>query len=246
MPTARAQVDELVSKAGVPAFAWAVHAYTASGALAAFFGTLAVFEGRYRAAFLWMVFATFVDASDGVLARLARVKETLPGFDGGRLDDIVDYLCWVFAPMVLLVQAGILPAWAAAVPLLASAYGFGQVEAKTEDDDHYFVGFPSYWSILGFYFYEFGASPRTAVPLTLAFSVLVFVPLRYPYPTKTRALRPVTLGLGVPWALLTIWLAARLPERPTGPALLSLYYPACYCLLTGALRWRRRQLRPAA
>ncbi len=231
--------------AGRRALAWAVHLYTASGAVLCAWALSAVFAGDYRLAWLLLWVTVFIDSTDGPLARLARVGEVLPGFDGRRLDDIVDYLCWVFAPMVLLVQAGILPAWAAVAPLLASAYGFAQVEAKTEDDDHYFVGFPSYWSILGFYFYEFGASPRTAVPLTLAFSVLVFVPLRYPYPTKTRTLRPLTLGLGVPWALLTVWLATRLPERPTGPALLSLYYPAYYCLLTGALWLRRRQLRPA-
>ena len=231
--------------AGRRVLAWGVHLYTASGVVLCAWALSAVFAGDYRRAWLLLWATVFIDSTDGPLARLARVGEVLPGFDGRRLDDIVDYLCWVFAPMVLLVQAGILPVWAAVVPLLASAYGFGQVEAKTEDDDHYFVGFPSYWSILGFYFYEFGASPRSAVPLTLAFSVLVFVPLRYPYPTKTRVLRSLTLGLGVPWALLTIWLAARLPERPTGPVLLSLYYPAYYCLLTGALWWRRRQLRPA-
>src|SRR5918994_640485 len=120
--------SELVSKRGTPAFAWAVHAYTASGALAAFVGTLAVFDGHYRAAFLWMVAATFVDASDGVLARLARVKETLPSFDGARLDDIVDYLTFVFLPILLLFHAGALPEeWGlpvAAGVLLSSAYGF--------------------------------------------------------------------------------------------------------------------------
>ena len=134
-------------------------------------------------------------------------------------------------------------AWAAVAPLLASAYGFAQAEAKTEDDDHYFVGFPSYWSIVGFYFYEFETPQRYAVPLVLAFSALIFVPLRYPYPTKTRTLRPLTLGLGLPWALLTIWLASRLPERPMGLVLVSLYYPAYYALLTGALWWRRQRRR---
>ena len=53
--------------------AWLVHLYTATGALAAFFGTLAVFSGNYRAALLWMVGATLVDATDGVLARKAEI-----------------------------------------------------------------------------------------------------------------------------------------------------------------------------
>jgi len=31
-----------------------------------------------------------IDATDGTLARLVRVKERIPWFDGDRLDDIVD------------------------------------------------------------------------------------------------------------------------------------------------------------
>ena len=54
--------------------AWLVHIYTASGALAAFFGTVAVFEARYRDSLLFMMFATCVDATDGVLARQARSR----------------------------------------------------------------------------------------------------------------------------------------------------------------------------
>src|SRR3712207_8750285 len=34
--------------------------------------------------------ALVVDGTDGMLARKARVKQTIPWFDGARLDDIVD------------------------------------------------------------------------------------------------------------------------------------------------------------
>ena len=125
--------------------AWLVHLYTASGALAGFFSTLAIFAGDYRQALLWMVAATFIDATDGVLARRARVKERTPGFDGGRLDDIVDYVTFVFVPALFLYQSGALPyGWAggvAAAILLSSAYGFAAADAKT--NDHFFTGFPS-------------------------------------------------------------------------------------------------------
>ena len=50
--------------------------------------------------------ATFIDATDGVLARAADVKDARPDFDGARLDDIVDYLTYVFAPVFLLYHAG--------------------------------------------------------------------------------------------------------------------------------------------
>src|SRR5215218_10119314 len=48
-------------------------------------------------------------------------------FDGALLDNIVDYITYVFAPMVLLWSGGYLPAGTsgvvfAALPLLASSY----------------------------------------------------------------------------------------------------------------------------
>ena len=55
--------------------AWAVHAYTASGALMGLAGVLAAGNGDIRGAFIWMFAATLVDGTDGVLARFAKVKE---------------------------------------------------------------------------------------------------------------------------------------------------------------------------
>src|SRR5689334_14576928 len=101
--------------------AWLVHLYTASGAVASFFGVAAVLAGRYRDAFLWMVAATLVDASDGVFARLARVKDVLPAIDGSKIDDLVDYLTFVFLPVFLLHHSGALPAgwgWVVAAAVL--------------------------------------------------------------------------------------------------------------------------------
>ncbi len=104
---------------------WSVHAYTALGAVAAFAAALAVFDANYRAAFLLLAGATMIDATDGVLARLARVKERTPQFDGARLDDIVDYLTFVFVPALLLYRAADLPdSWGGVVVaavLLSSA-----------------------------------------------------------------------------------------------------------------------------
>jgi phosphatidylcholine synthase len=219
------------------ALAWAVHLYTASGAVLCALALFAIFEGDYRRAWLLLFFTVVIDVTDGFLARTARVGAVLPGFDGRRLDDIVDYLAWVFVPVVLLVRAELLPAWAAAAPILASAYGFGQAEAKTED--HYFLGFPSYWSIVGFYLFEFDAPPAIGTAIILLFSLLVFVPIRYPYPTRTRALRTLTLALGAPWGPLGLALVLVLPDKPRPLILLSLYYPAYYAALTVALWWRR-------
>jgi phosphatidylcholine synthase len=222
--------------------AWGVHLYTASGVIAAFAGTLAVIAGDYRAAFLWMVGATFVDSTDGVLARLARVKQTLPGFDGGRLDDIVDYLTYVFLPILLLYHAGDLPrgvpgvAVAAAV-LLSSAYGFASLDAKT--DDYFFTGFPSYWNIVAVYLHVAGGGPTVNTVVLLVLVALVFVRIGYVYPSRTPMLRSVTLGLGAIWAAMVLAIVLAMPDVPRPLWIASLFFPVYYVMLSAALQIRR-------
>ena len=80
----------------------AVHLYTACGAALAFLIVLAAFDGESVRA-LWLgLIAMIVDGTDGSSRDGCRVKERLPWFDGARLDDIVDYLTYAFAPMLLL------------------------------------------------------------------------------------------------------------------------------------------------
>ena len=90
--------------------AWLVHAFTATGAVLAYMAVESTVAGYTRRAFLCLAAATLVDAVDGALARLARVKERTPQFNGARLDDIVDYLTFVFVPVFILRHDGLLPA----------------------------------------------------------------------------------------------------------------------------------------
>ncbi len=117
--------------------AWGVHLFTAAGAVVGVWCLVAIREGRYRAAFAGMMLAVFIDAVDGPLARLARVKDVLPMFDGSKLDDLVDYLNYVVVPVVLMHDAHLLPPggslWILSLPVLASAYRFCHASAKTPD-----------------------------------------------------------------------------------------------------------------
>jgi phosphatidylcholine synthase len=211
--------------------AWAVHAYTASGAVVGLLALEAVARGAYGVAFAWMALATFIDSTDGTLARRARVKEVLARFDGARLDDIVDYLNYVFVPVVLAWQAALLPPGplgfaAAALPLLASGYGFCQLDAKTPD--HFFTGFPSYWNVVVFYLYVLRWPAALNAGLLVAFSLLVFVPIRYLYPSRSTVARTLTYVLGIVWAVLVIVLIAQFPAPSEALALASLFFPAYY------------------
>jgi len=200
----------------------------------------------HRAAFLWLAGQVFVDATDGALARAARVDEVTPRFDGGRLDDLVDYLTYVIVPAVVVVQSALVPA-AAAVPIacamaVSSAVGFARVDAKT--DDHFFTGFPSYWNIVVIYLVVFGWSPGANAVALVGLAVLVFVPLRFVYPSRTPVLRALTVGLGSVWAALMLGLIWTIDAPPVWLVVASLAYPVYYVLLSLALQvraWRSRQ-----
>jgi phosphatidylcholine synthase len=222
-------------------FAWMVHGYTATGAVLAFAMTIAVIQQRFRLAFVLMVVATVVDATDGALARVARVKEATPAFDGSRLDDIVDYLTFVFVPGLLLFQAGLLPSgWDAvvvALMLLSSAYGFAAADAKT--DDHFFTGFPSYWNIAALYLFAARLTPVVNAIVLVALSAMVFVRIGYIYPSKTPFLRGLTIALCVIWGVFVLQMIFMLPDVPRLLLLASLFFPVYYVVLSLVLNGRR-------
>jgi phosphatidylcholine synthase len=223
---------------------WLAHLYTGLGVVAALLAMLAVIAGDYRSAFLWLALQIAIDSTDGFLARALRVKERLPHFDGARLDDIIDYITYVFVPVILLLHAQLLPnSWGwvvGAVILLASAYGFSQTAAKAQSTDFFFTGFPSYWNLVALYLYLWQLPPIVNAAILLTFAVLVFLPLRYIYPSRTVAFAPLTSILGATWALLGIWIVWRLPATDGPWILLSLIFPVYYMLLSFWLHARSR------
>ncbi|MEP6815855.1 MAG: CDP-diacylglycerol O-phosphatidyltransferase, partial [Marmoricola sp.] len=150
-------------------------------------------------------------------------------------DNIVDYITYAFMPMVLLWSAGYLgdgtsATVLAAVPLVASAYQFCRVDAKT--DDHFFLGFPSYWNIVAFYVIvaEFDTT-TTAVVLGI-FSVLVFVPIKYLYPSRTNTLWHLNMTLATLWLGAFALITAELPDPHPLLVVASLIYPVYYTIVS--------------
>jgi phosphatidylcholine synthase len=237
---------------------WLVHSYTALGLLAAALIAVAIVHGgpaAFRFCFLLMALATAVDSTDGILARRVRIKEAVPSFDGRRLDDLVDFLNYTCLPLLLIWRAEILPrgheAWLL-LPLLASAYGFCQVQAKT--DDGYFLGFPSLWNVVAFYLYVLPMRGWPALVVVVVLAVLTFVPSRHLYPSSQPGLiNRLTTILGIVWAPMIgviIWLlptrAGATPSRTTQAlAVVSLFYPVFYLGASwtiSVLHWRKQAL----
>jgi phosphatidylcholine synthase len=220
--------------------AWLVHLYTASSAVLAFLATIAIIEHRYRAGFFWLLIVVLIDCTDGMLARAARVSTRIPWFNGAKLDDIVDYLTYVFVPAVIVWRAILVPdgwvSFVVAAMLLSSAYGFNRSDAKTED--HFYTGFPSYWNIVVFYLYVAGLTPQANATILLGLAVLVFVPIRYVYPSRTPQLQVPTLVLGLIWGVLMCVMVWTMPAVPRVVLWASLLFPVYYVALSLTLQFR--------
>jgi len=230
---------------GRTATAWLVHAYTAVGVVLAALIVMAAWDGDEVRA-LWLGLAALViDGTDGTLARAVEVKSRIPWFDGAMLDNIVDYLTYTFAPMLLLWAGGYLGsgAWATVLtvlPLVASAYQFCRVDAKT--DDHFFLGFPSYWNVVAFYVIVLDLRPATVALLLVVCAVLVFVPVKYLYPSRTEAFRTPTVVLTAVWMVTYAVLLWQMPSPGAIWVGVSLAYVVYYAAVSVLLTLRHRHL----
>jgi len=235
----RSLTQPVTTRRTAVAVAWLVHLYTALGVVLAALVVMAAWDGAQVRA-LWLGLAALViDGTDGTLARAVGVKTHVPWFDGAMLDNIVDYLTYAFAPMLLLWGGGYLGRgfWATVltvVPLMASAYQFCRVDAKT--DDHFFLGFPSYWNVVAFYVIVLDLPRAATAVLLLACAVLVFVPVKYLYPSRTEAFRTPTVLLTAVWMLSYAVLLLQMPSPSALWVTISLayvvYYVATSVLLT--------------
>lgn len=210
------------------------HAYTMTGLVLVLVATQLVLADRFAFAIIALVVCVVIDATDGVLARRMRVTETAALIDGRRLDDIIDYLSFVFVPLLLAVRADLLlepTIVIVAVVLLSSVIGFSRVDAK-QSAEGFFLGFPSYWNVVIGYLWLFDTPQAFNTVLLLVLSVLVLAPVRFLYPTRLprRADRRRHYLLGALWGAVCV-VALLLPMGSAAQVSLataSLAYPAYY------------------
>ena len=228
-----------------------VHLYTATGSVLALLMVHYSYRGEVETV-LWLFLAAMVvDGTDGMLARRFHVKRVMPSFDGALLDNIVDYMTYTLAPMALLWSNGYLPAGVlggilACAPLLASCYQFCRSDAKT--DDHFFLGFPSYWNILAFYVIATGLGTTVTAWMIVVLVILVFVPIKYVYPSRTEPMWQLTFLLTGLWFVAYAAIVAGLPDPNELVVAASVGYLLYYTALSLYLTWQfpRRAAKAAA
>lgn len=228
------------------ALAWLVHLYTAMGLVCAAGIAILIVrggDGSFRRAFMLMAIATAIDATDGWFARRAQVKTVLPEFDGAALDNLIDFLNYTSLPLLLVWRSEMLPGaleWLLLLALFASAYGFSQTNAKT--DDGFFLGFPSYWNIAAFYLYLIQPPVWISAALITVCALLTFVPT--PYVSSTRG-GPLAKTMNVGAVVYFVLIGAVLMADPANArilAIVSLAYPALYLALSAHVTRKSRSV----
>ena len=212
---------------------WLIHIYTGLGIPVAGLTLYHCAKGEIKTAFFYMFLAILIDATDGFLARRYNVSKVLTKFDGQKLDDLIDFLNYVLVPVAMAYFLRILPEdylYLGIIPIMASAYGFSQVSAKTEEG--FFTGFPSYWNLVVFYLYLLKLPIFLNIIIFFMFSAAVFVPLKYIVPFKTKPFARVTDIFCVIWCLNLAAIFIFLQNQPTWLVILSATFPVYYIVLS--------------
>lgn len=214
----------------------AVHILTASGVILGFWSVILILQNDAPNALRVLALAAFIDAIDGTLARRVDVQKHTPYIDGALIDNMVDYLTWVFIPIFwawsfldihFVVGAGV---------MLSSMFGFAHASAKTPDQ--FFRGFPSYWNIVILYLYLLDPGVVISSVVLLVLAVLVLSPVKFVYPSRTKVFQKTTLLLSLPYIVMLVVMLWYLDNTPLWLVLVSLYYPAYYVIISGYLTHR--------
>lgn len=217
------------------AAAYGVHLFTAIGVIFAFLAAAEVCSATPdpRLVFFYLAIQVIIDALDGPLARAAQVKVFAPTIDGRKIDDIVDYLTYTFVPLLLVWRMGWLPEPAAiwvAPAMVASLFGFCNTGAKDEEDG-FFLGFPSYWNIVAFYIglWHPLIGPWPGALLIAVLTVLTVLPVRFIYPNLAPQPWKVPTIIGAAlWTALFAWMTWNYSAVPPWVMWVSLIYPVAY------------------
>ena len=194
--------------------AWAVHGFTASGAVLGFLAIISIFNNDLVGAFLWLGLALLIDGLDGSLARKIGVTDKTPNIDGSALDLVIDYLNYVIIPALMIYWFQFVPpGWEIYIPagiVAVSLYTFANINMKTSD--YYFSGWPAIWNILVLYFYILGTNLWINLIVIIILYILTFVPIKFVHPLRVKNLRNYSIFATVLWGASTLKLVTANPN----------------------------------
>ena len=183
-----------------------MHLFTILGVLLSFLALVASIEQNLELVFFYLALALFIDGVDGSLARMVDVKRHTPHINGENLDNIIDYLNYVFVPVFVIYWLDFVPAGSevisAFIILAVSCYTFANSNIKTSD--FYFSGFPALWNIVILYFYILDTDPFLNFITICFLAIFTFIPIKYLHPFRVKRFRFVSLSVLAIWMITTV------------------------------------------
>ena len=186
--------------------AFSIHVLTASGAAFALVALILATGGQWAAMFVFLGMALIIDGIDGPLARAFKVAEVLPRWSGDTLDNVVDFVTYVFVPAYAIPGSGLLPPTlalpAGIVIVVTGAIYFADRDMKTADN--FFRGFPVLWNLAAFYLDLLQPSEWLTAAIVALLAVLTFAPIRFLHPLRVTRLRLLNIVLLTLWFMLAL------------------------------------------
>jgi phosphatidylcholine synthase len=219
--------------------AWAIHLFTAAGAVVGMLALEAVFRGRVKDAMIYLLITQIIDGVDGPMARQIDIVATVPKIDGYVLDLVIDYVTCVIVPAAFLHKFGMLPPGISlvlvCVVVFLSAIWFSRTDMMT--DDHWFNGFPATWNLIVPTLLLLGTPRWFNAVAVVGLSALLLTNVKFPHPVRSDGMRQVTLAVTAAWLIGLMWATQRYPVRSRVGGVL---FVVAIAYFAGLCAWRTR------
>ena len=197
--------------------AWGVHLFTISGLVWATLALFAILDNDTPMMWLWFVIALIVDGVDGTLARKVGVREVIPWFDGGVVDNLVDYLTWTFLPALFMALhlpfgAQPMPVIMMIVVIVSSLFCYANDGEKS--NDNYFVGFPAAWNCVAIVMYVLQTPAWVNIAATIFLAIMTLVPLHYTHPARVKRFQIPNIIGAAAWIVACAYMVVVYPVQP--------------------------------
>jgi phosphatidylcholine synthase len=220
-------------------FGLAIHAITASGAVAGLLALQAVMDGHIRAALLWLIVCQVLDGIDGPIARKIDVVTHAPHIDGHILDLVVDFVACVVVPVAFMNRMHLVPdgwgIWIAALIIFTSALWFARTDQETPDN--WFNGFPAAWNIVVPSFLILETSRGLAIAISIFLCAIQLTSIKFPHVMRVQAMRPITLTVSIIYLAALTYLSATYPNGPRWAYLVLLIAPIYFAVIVVWRTW---------
>lgn len=194
--------------------AWAVHYFTATGALCALYALVEIASGKPKAALLWLMASQIIDGVDGQLARRYKVAKHTPVIDGNALDLIIDFTTCALVPVLFALKFQLFPdsleMILSSAIIITSVIWFSRRDIETKD--FWFRGFPTAWNLVVSVLWILRLKQPYNVAITVLFIILTMTPqVKFHHIMRSPQYRKYTI---IMFTLLIVDTTAMILRKP--------------------------------